>query len=339
MTQVLTRRQMAGALAGLSALAVAAAVLGLTLGSSRLDWDLVFAGPVDGPDAIIFWHARVPRVLAGLVLGGGLAAVGCVFQALLRNPLADPYVLGVSGGAALGGTLALVSAPLPVLGAAFVPLGAFGGALATTGLLWRLSSGRQGASAMVILLGGAVFNALTAAVVLLIQSIVDAGRAQAVLFWLMGSLRVETVDDAVLVSAAVAIALAVGWLLASTRSLNALALGDAGAEAVGVDVRRLRRWLLMAACLAVGAAVSVGGLIGFVGLVVPHALRLVLGPDHRLLVPASCLGGGAFLVLCDALARGLFPVLASELPVGVVTACLGGPVFLYLLWRERERLA
>ena len=324
------------------ALMLAAAVVALHAGSAPLDVArAVAAGPSDPSiEAGVFWHLRLPRVLMGLVLGGGLAGVGVVFQAMLRNPLADPYVLGVSGGAALGGALGLVLVPLTAwIGAGAVQLSAFAGALLATAMLWRLARGATGASALVILLGGTVFNAFAAAAILLIQTLVSADRAQAVLYWLMGSLRVETQTGAALWPAAAAILLSLAFLLSAGPSLNALALGDLGAAAVGVDVLRLRRRLLVAACLVVGAAVSVGGLIGFVGLVVPHFLRLLLGPDHRRLVPAAVLGGATFLVLCDAATRALFPIFEQDLPVGVLTAGVGGPLFLFLLWRERERIA
>jgi len=304
-----------------------------------VDWGRAFDGGPGNLDAAIVWHARLPRVLAGLALGGGLAVVGVVFQAMLRNPLADPYILGVSGGAALGGTLGLLVAPAGLmLGLPAVQLFAFAGALLATALLWRIARGRHGASGLVILLGGAVFNAFAGAVILVIESVVVARKAQEILFWLMGTLSVETLGPGSLLTALAIVVVAAVVMLRDSRALNALALGDDGARRVGVDVDRLRRRLLITACLAVGAAVSVGGLIGFVGLVVPHALRLVLGPDHRLLLPSALLGGGAFLVLCDLVSRRLFPLLSTELPVGVVTAFIGGPLFLYLLWRERERL-
>jgi iron complex transport system permease protein len=191
----------------------------------------------------------------------------------------------------------------------------------------------------VILLGGVVFNAFAGAVIMFVQSVVVARKAQAILFWLMGSLSVETLQLRELLVAAAVVAGATAFLFRDARALNALSMGDDGARRLGVDVDRLRRRLLVACCLVVGAAVSVGGMIGFVGLVVPHALRLLVGPDHRLLLPAAALGGAGFLVLCDLGARALFPVLTTELPVGVITAAVGCPLFLYLLWREREALA
>ena len=324
------------------ALAVAAAGVALHAGTAPLDVRrAVLAGPgATDLEARVFWELRAPRVGMGLLLGAGLSGVGVVFQAMLRNPIADPYVLGVSGGAALGGALGLVLAPLTALaGAGEAQLCAFAGALAATGFLWRLARGATGASALAILLGGTVFNAFAAAAILLLQSLVPADRAQAILFWLMGSLRVETLPAQALLPAAAAVLLSLFVLLFQGHALNALALGDLGAAAVGVDVLRLRRRLLVTACLIVGAAVSVGGLIGFVGLVVPHFLRLMVGPDHRRLLPTAALAGATFLVLCDAATRALFPALGTDLPVGVLTAGLGAPVFLALLWRERERLA
>lgn len=338
----LTRRRLYLSLAPFALIVLAVSAGALFVGTAPLDVARAFAlGPgSDDLEAAVFWRLRVPRVVMGLVLGGGLAGVGVVFQALLRNPLADPYVLGVSGGAALGGALGLVFAPLTALGGAgAVQAAAFAGALLATLFLWRLARGAAGASALVILLGGTVFNAFAAAAVLLLQTLVPPDRAQAVLFWLMGSLRVELLPPLALLPAVLAVLGSLAYLLLRTAPLNALSLGDLEAAAVGVDVLRLRRGLLVAACLVVGAAVSVGGLIGFVGLVVPHFLRLLTGPDHRRLAPAAVLTGGAFLVVCDAVTRALFPVLGTDLPVGVVTAGLGGPVFLYLLWRERERLS
>ena len=337
----LTPRRFAFALAAMAVLASTAAVAGLAGGIGQVDWAHALNNPWDptNVDAVIVWRSRLPRVMAGMVLGGGLAAVGVVFQAMLRNPLADPYILGVSGGAAIGGTLAIAVIPAGLLAhLPGVPLLAFGGALAATTLMWQVARGRHGASPLVVLLGGVVFNAFAGAMVMLVQTVVVARKAQEILFWLLGSLAVETVDGTALAGAGGVVLVGLALVMTAGGQLNALALGDEGALSLGVDVQRLRRRLLLASCFIIGAAVSVGGMIGFVGLIVPHALRLMLGPDHRLLLPAAFLGGGSFLVICDLVGRRLFVVLTTELPVGVITALLGSPVFLYLLWRERDRL-
>ena len=337
MTGALTARRLATVIAGGASAAAVAAAVALACGSGAVDWSQVWTPGTY--DAAIVWSGRLPRVLAGLVLGGGLAMVGVAFQAMLRNPLADPYILGVSGGAAMGGTLALAIVPaglfvrLPVVQAF-----AFGGGLTATFLLWRVARGRNGASPLVILLGGVVFNALAGAFVMCVQTVVVARKAQEIVFWLMGSLDLSSTPIAALMVAGGVVAIGVSALLIRARALDALALGDDGARSAGIDVERLRRALLVASCLVIGAAVSIGGMIGFVGLVVPHGLRLVLGPDHRVLLPAAAFGGGAFLVICDAVSRSLFSVIGTDLPVGVLTAAIGSPLFLYLLWRERDRL-
>ena len=272
-------------------------------------------------------------LLAALV-GASLAVAGVLFQALLRNPLADPYVLGVSGGAALGGIAALtLGASLGLPGAA-VPLAAFAGAVLATLLLYAIASVRGFVSSTHLLLTGVVFNAFASAGIVFLASLAGFSEGNRIFLWLIGSLSAARVDLAVWVAAFLGVALAVAWPAA--RALNLLALGEEAAQQLGVDVARQQRMLLFANSLLVGAAVSVAGLIGFVGLIVPHLLRLIVGPDHRLLVPAAALAGAAFLVICDTAARSLLG--ARELPVGAITALLGGPLFLLLLRRHHARV-
>lgn len=284
----------------------------------------------------ILFEVRLPRVLAGVLVGAGLAGAGVVFQALLRNPMADPYVIGSAAGASLGAVLA-ITAPIlvPALavgaGSAWLGIGlaqvmAFVGGLAAVSLV--LVVARQGGrSSMVTLLltGYAVSSLLAAAVALLL---VSSGRALAsVVGWLLGFLGGAGYPEL-----AVAAPLVVGGsilLLLRWRTLNLLLLGDEAAAGLGVDLVRARRGLVLLATVVTSAAVALAGTIGFVGLVVPHVVRLAIGPDHRLLLPASCLGGAALLVTADLAAR-----LAGGVPVGVVTALVGAPFFLWLLHRS-----
>lgn len=289
------------------------------------------AGGVDPAMRDIVLRVRFPRVVLGALVGAALAASGAVFQALLRNPLADPYVLGVSGGAALAGiaVLALGGAAR----AASVPMAAFAGGLFATALLYWVSGGRGRSSPTALLLTGVVFNAFASAGIVFLASIAGFFDGSRIFVWLIGHLSAVEIDAAGIVAASVGVGL--GCAIALARSLNLLALGDETAAHLGVPVEAHRRVLLLATSLMVGAAVAVSGLIGFVGLIVPHALRLVIGSDHRLLIPASALTGAGFLVLCDTLARTVLD--GRELPVGAVTALLGGPLFIYLLRRAQAR--
>jgi iron complex transport system permease protein len=288
-------------------------------------------GGWETPDHAILFRTRLPRVLLGAVVGGALACSGAALQALLGNALADPHLLGVSAGAAVAGALALVAGADPV--SPLVPLAAFLGALGTVAAVFVVARTGGRTSAYAILLVGVVCNALGAAALMLLNAIVSYAQAQGILFWIMGSLSSQSYG---LVAVAAAYALAgAAVLLRHAQHLNLLAAGEEGAAGLGVDVEAVRRGVFLAASLLVGAAVAVSGMINFVGLIVPHLLRLVLGPDLRLLVPASFLGGAVFLVWADTLARTVFA--PSELPVGVVTALLGGPFFLFLLRRSLRR--
>ena len=276
---------------------------------------------------------RAPRLLLGLLVGAALATAGAVFQALLRNPLADPYVLGVSGGAALAGIAVLAVGSLFAISTRMVPVAAFAGGLLATALLYWVSGGRGRSSPTGLLLTGVVFNAFASAGIVLLASVAGFFEGSRIFLWLIGHLSAVDIDAVGIVAVSVALGLATAAAL--SRSLNLLALGDETAAHLGVPVESHRRWLLVATSLMVGAAVAVSGLIGFVGLIVPHTLRLVIGSDHRLLVPAAALSGAGFLVLSDTVARTLLD--GRELPVGAVTALVGGPLFIYLLRRAQAR--
>jgi iron complex transport system permease protein len=334
---VLTPRRVALVLLAMLLALLAAAFLGLVAGPSALapgDVAAVLGG--DAPSsaaADIVLRVRLPRVVLGMLVGASLAVSGVLFQALLRNPLADPFVLGISGGAALGAILVLSLGGAVGLGYAAVPPAAFAGSLCTTLLLYAVAGIRGRVSATHLLLTGVVFNAFASAAIVFLASISGLMEGAGVFLWLIGSLSASRVEVAGWV--AVFLTLGIGCAIPLARSLNLLTLGEDSAQQLGVDVERHKRILLLATSLMVGAAVSVAGLIGFVGLIIPHLLRLLLGPDHRLLVPAAALGGAAFLVVCDAVARTLLD--GRELPVGAITALAGGPLFLYLLRRHQLR--
>jgi iron complex transport system permease protein len=289
-------------------------------------------------DRTIAISVRLPRVLLAAIAGAGLASCGVAFQSILRNPLAEPFVLGVSGGAAFGATVAILFFGT-LLAGAIIPLAAFGGGLVATILVYRLSqSSRTGASSSTnILLAGVVINSIASAAITFLKTLVSATKAQELLFWLMGFLDVPSTTTLIIVAAYVAVGIAV--LFADAGRLNVLALGDDQAEHLGVDVRALERRTFLACSCVVGAIVSVTGLIAFVGLIVPHAMRRIFGPDVRITLPASLLAGGTVLVVCDLASRALFRWLHTEPPVGAVTALVGGPLFLMLLRRSETSRA
>jgi ABC-type Fe3+-siderophore transport system permease subunit len=294
----------------------------------------LFVGSAEHATRDIVLGIRLPRALLAALVGAGLATSGALLQALLQNPLADPYVLGISGGAALGGVAALAFGGSVWLGAAAVPLVAFGGALAASLLLYAIAAAGGRAPAHSLLLTGVVFNAFASSLIVFATSATDLARVAGVFLWLIGSIR--WVEPSLLIAVAVLFAAGLAIGMRYAYALNLIAQGDETAAHLGVDVPSVRRWILAGTALMIGASVSVSGLIGFVGLIVPHLLRLAVGSDHRLLVPGSALAGAAFLVTADSLAR---VVLApTELPVGALTALIGGPLFLVLLRRELARL-
>ncbi|MEC5216913.1 iron complex transport system permease protein [Actimicrobium sp. GrIS 1.19] len=307
----------------LTALGVLALAAAIACGSSGC-----FSGSAD-----LLWALRLPRALSAFAVGGLLALAGALMQVLLRNPLADPYVLGVSGGAATGAMVAMLLAPV-ALAAWSTHLGAGLGALLATVLLFGLARGsmlqvHSADSGVRLILTGVMIAAGFGACMTLMLSIAPDASLRGMIFWLMGDL-----DNTLLYGpACVVLVLAVWWAGANAARLNVLAHGDAAAQLLGVPVVRLRIATLVVASIATATAVAVAGTIGFVGLVVPHALRLLFGNDQRLLLPACALGGGIALTLADLLARTV--VAPVQLPVGVITALIGVPVFLWLLGRGR----
>jgi iron complex transport system permease protein len=323
----------------------AAMAAGLAFGSSAIDLGRAlsewFSGELVSQDARILVQARLPSVLLAALVGAALATAGAVFQGLLGNPLADPYILGVSGGASLGVVVAIVlgAGSLSLAGLSPLPLAAFLGAMGAVGIIYGIAAVMPGGirgrlATHTLLLTGVIFNAFAVALVTFLLSLASPLDAQRALFWLLGSLTPGRLSGTEMATVTLGIAASLLVVLRYAQALNLIGLGDDTAASLGVAVERTRLILFAATSLMVGAAVSAAGQIGFVGLVVPHALRLAIGSDHRLLVPSAAIGGAAFLVLADLISRALFPVTHSALPVGAVTALLGVPLFFAFLVRE-----
>jgi len=320
---------------GFGALAAAAVLLAPLVGATAIDFRRAFDFSIpfaDNVDAQIFFVARLPRTLAGACVGALFAASGVVFQGLLRNPLATPFTLGVSTGAALGAVLAITfNWSLGFIGISAVPVAAFVGSLVAVAIVYALAQARhRGLSTTVLLLAGVTMNAFFSAMILFVQYFASFADTYRTLRWLMGDLDVSSYEPLLAALPTATVAFVVfAWL---ARPLNLLSLGPDSAESRGLDVARAQRAAFLSASLATGAAVSIGGPIGFVGIIIPHLVRLMVGPDHRLVLPAATLFGAAFLVGCDLIARTILAPV--ELPVGIITALLGGPFFLWLLIRK-----
>jgi iron complex transport system permease protein len=328
-------RRFARTVAGFGALTLVAMIVAPLVGSTRIDLRQVFDFSIpfaDNTDAQIFFVARLPRTLAGACVGALFASAGVVFQGLLRNPLATPFTLGVSTGAALGAVFAIsFNWSLGFSGISAVPVAAFAGSLVAVAIVYALAQARhRGLSTTVLLLAGVTMNAFFSAMILFVQYFASFADTYRTLRWLMGDLDVSSYQPILGALPTTIPALAVfAWL---ARPLNLLSLGPDSAESRGLDVAKAQRAAFLSASLATGAAVSIGGPIGFVGIIIPHLVRLLVGPDHRLVLPASALFGAAFLVACDVVARTILAPV--ELPVGIITALIGGPFFLWLLIRK-----
>jgi iron complex transport system permease protein len=318
----------------LAAAWIAAGLIGLAVGGSRLGpADVLAALGGEGSESAraIVWSLRLPRVALGFLVGGVLAVAGAALQALVRNPLADPYLLGLSGGSGLGAVIAIA---VGLESAWALPAAAFVGALVAIAVVYRLALVAGSAlDSRILLLAGVVVGAFAGALVSGILAVADATGVRSAMLWLMGGLGGVGWAGVAALAAYSAPALAV--LAREARSLNLLALGEEPARYLGADVGRSKRRVYVAASLLTAAAVASSGIIGFVGLAVPHAIRILRGHDHRGLLPSAFVLGGAFLVLADAVARTV--VAPIELPVGVITALVGVPLFAVLLRRSARR--
>lgn len=344
---VLTPARWCVIMGSLSVLALILAVVCLQLGTQYIGLgrlvgvlsSALFDQPTDNDalrtTGVILLQVRLPRVFLGFLVGVCLASVGVALQALLRNPLADPYVLGVSSGAALGVAVAvLFGIGTTVLAFSLLPVCGFLGGLVALLVVYRMAATYDRLPIHSVLLAGVILNAIFSALIMFITSIMEPNRSFGMMAWLMGSLTAPAYPAL----AALSVYLLAGLFLLfkQVRVLNILALGEEPARSLGIDTERAKRVIFLVSALLTGAVVSVSGMIGFIGMIIPHAVRLVIGADHRLLLPASALVGGIFLMVADTMARTFF--VPSEVPVGIITALAGGPFFVYLLVWRKDRL-
>ena len=332
------------ALVTLAILLIVAALLGLVLGAADTPaWRVILTrlGLDDGAglkptDYLIMESIRLPRIVLGILIGGGLAVSGALMQGLFRNPLDDPGIVGVSAGAGLGAvsTIVLGGGILSFTGIYALPLSAFFGGLITTWLLYRIATRNGRTSIATLLLAGIAIGAFAGAATGVLIYIADDAQLRDLTFWGLGSLAGATWTKVAATAPIILIAFAASPFLA--RGLNALALGESAAHHMGISVQRMKNITIVVVAAATGASVAAAGAIGFVGIVVPHLLRLAIGPDHKYLLPCSALLGGAFLTLADGVSRTL--VAPAELPIGIVTAAIGAPFFLWILLRRRGLL-
>ncbi len=303
------------------------------IGSTGVTWRNVLAGV--SPDREIFIVARLPRILFGAVVGGALAMAGVLFQAILRNSLADPFTLGVSAGSSFGAVVAIwFGLETVVWGIPLISVAAFLGAFATIFLVYSIARTGNALPTFTLLLSGITLNFVFGALIMFIHYAANFNQGYLMTRWTMGAL--DTADIRTVLRAAPLVVACLVGLIWISRELNPLAAGEEWAASRGVDVHRMKTAAYFIGSLLTGAVTAFSGPIGFVGLIVPHTVRLVAGPDHRVLIPASFFLGAAFLVVCDTAARTLFA--PTEIPVGVITALLGGPFFILLLKQKRGEL-
>ena len=316
----------------LLSLLLASIILGLSIGSSGHGFRSVvmFFSEQTEPDsmlATIIWQIRFPRVLLAALVGATLSMGGLVFQAILRNPLAEPYILGISGGAAIGAIIGILLGFSRFPG---VALTSFSGSITTLLLILGISTGQSILKKNALLLSGVMVNAFCSAVIMFLVSLTQDTRLHNIIFWLMGDLSLVNMRQTGLLAMVLLPCFAL--LFWFSNSMNLMLMGKDMAQSMGVNIRNVTVVLLVCTSLMISATVSQCGLIGFVGLVIPHLFRLMLGPDHRVLTPACILGGAAYMILCDLLARALPE--QGEMPAGVITAMIGAPLFIYLLKRS-----
>jgi len=297
--------------------------------------NLIDYSNVSHVEETIIIQIRMPRILAGALVGAALAAAGIVYQGIFKNPMADPYVLGVSAGAAVGASLAIVlGIGFTFLGLSTVTISAFGGSIIAVLIVYNISRVGSRVPVTTLLLSGMAVSIFLSAIIAVLQ-VIAGEKLHAIVFWLMGGFSYVEWKDVWAILPLICFGTVATYFYA--RDLNILALGEETAQHLGVDVEKVKKLLLVFGSLITAAAVSISGLIAFIGLVIPHITRIMIGPDHRVLLPTSIIVGASFLVICDAVARVI--VSPVELPVGVITALSGGPFFIYILRKKKESYA
>lgn len=314
----------------------ASIIASLLFGGSKIPlqdmFSALFHPGVAGFNQTIIWGIRIPRIILGLLIGAGLAVSGCVFQGMLRNPLADPYTLGVSGGASLGASIGIILGVERLLGYYGLPLCAFIGAFLSILFIYLLAIKRNFSSTTLILFG-VVLSYLFTAVVTFLLSVTTANKAHSTILWLMGDL--SSADSGIILPVSIFVIVGIVLIFFFSKDIDLLTLGEEKAYHLGLNVDMTRRILFLLASLITGACVAGSGIIGFVGLMIPHFMRKITGPSHRILLPASAIGGAIFLVLSDTLAKTInYPI---ELPVGVITGIFGGIFFLIFFLKQKNR--
>jgi iron complex transport system permease protein len=282
----------------------------------------------------ILMKIRFPRILLGLAVGGSLGLAGALLQGIFRNPLVEPYTLGISGGASLGVCLVIVFQLSSCIGLFVYPIAGFAGAIITILLVYFMSIRKGGVNVNSLLLTGVMISFICSSIVMLVMSMADIRELQNIVFWTMGSLGESNIELVYLILFVSIVGLIISYLFC--MNLNAFSIGEEEAAHIGINTERTKKWIFVIASLLTGLSVSVAGIIGFVGLVVPHIMRMFLGPDHRFLLISSFLSGAIFLILCDTLARTI--ISPMELPVGVVTGIVGGAIFIYAINKKQVNL-
>ncbi len=339
MNESLTPRKLLIRTAAALALLAAVMMICCLLGTEDVSLKAVFKdlgnAEATSPDHLIFMRVRLPRVILAAIVGAALACAGVIFQALLRNPLADPYILGISSGAGLGTIIAVISGfSWTLWGRSPVAVFAFIGAMTTVWLVWMIGKLTGKNHVTGLLLAGVVISAIFSAMIMFLTSISRSKQVYATIFWLMGNIAEE--DYLVLWVSSGCVLTGIIALFYISPQLNVISFGQSDARTMGINIGRIQTIAFAIAAAITAVAVSLSGLIGFIGLIVPHAIRLVFGPDHRQLLPLSAIFGAIFLVIADTVAR--IVVAPAQLPVGVVTAMIGGPFFLVLLIKYTRRI-
>ncbi|GAA0178836.1 iron ABC transporter permease [Clostridium sediminicola] len=276
---------------------------------------------------------RLPRILLAGLVGAGLSTVGCSYQGIFKNPMADPYVLGVSTGAALGATIAIIFGfTISFFGLGIITFSAFSGAIVTIIVVYNIARVGNKVPVVNMLLSGIAVNFFLGSIISLLM-VFHRDNVEKIIFWTMGSFSAADWERVIVITPIIIIGIIMVYIYA--RDLNIMLTGESSAQSLGINVETVKKQLLLITSIMVASAVSVSGVIGFVGLLVPHAFRLMIGPEHKVLIPYSAVGGAIFLIICDTLARNLIP--PTEIPVGAITSLFGAPFFIYLLWKNNKK--